>query len=214
MKTLGIKILAPGILATLAVAVGCNGVGAAPPDVPRDTGSLPFSQNGPVEISKGTPIYVRLQQTISSARAQTGQDFSAVLDEALVVNGGTIAPEGAEVRGRVVAVRKFSRLHNAGYLRLTLSSITLNGKEVPIETNSMYVEGASFGNRDVALIGGGVGGGTLIGALAAGSKGTVIGPGVGAASGPTAGYTTGKKEVGFAAERRMGFRLIQPLNIS
>ena len=96
MKTLSSKqILALGLLSALAVAVACNGVGAAPPDVPRDTGSPPFSQNGPVEISKGTPIYVRLQQTISSATAQTGQDFSAVLDEPLAVNGRTIAPEGA-----------------------------------------------------------------------------------------------------------------------
>lgn len=210
----GVILRVFGIVAVIAVIVGCNGVGAAPPAVPNDSGSLPFSKNEPVELSKGTPIYVRLQQSISSESAQTGQDFAAVLDEPLVVNGRTIAPEGSEVRGRVVAVRKSGHLHNAGYLRLTLSSIALNGKNLPIETTSLFVEGGSFGNRNVAFIGGGAGGGALIGALAGGGKGALIGSVAGAAGGTAAAYVTGKKEVGFAAERRIGFRLLQPLNIS
>ena len=208
------KILALGMLVVLSMGVGCNGVGAAPPTDPDNSGSLPFAKTEPQELSKGTPIYVRLQKSISSASAQTGQDFSAVLDAPLEVNGRTIAAEGAQVRGRVVAVRKSGHLHNAGYLRLTLSSITLNGKTVPIETTSLFVEGGTFGNRNVALVGGGAGGGTLIGALADGGRESSIGSIAGGSGGATAAYATSKKEVGFAAERRIGFRLIQPLNIS
>jgi hypothetical protein len=208
------KVLALGLLGVLAIAIGCSGVGAQPPDVQDKTGSLPFSKTDGFELSKGTAIYVRLQQPISSSTAEAGQNFSAVLDEPLMVNGRVVAPEGAAVGGFVVAARKSGHLHNAGYLRVTLSSLTVNGKEIPIQTSSVFVEGGSFKNRNLAYIGGGAGGGALIGGAAGGGKGALIGSMIGAGGGTTAAYATGKKEVGFAAERRIGFRLIEPLNIS
>ena len=136
-----------------------------------------------------------------------------MLDEALEINGKTVAPTGAPLSGRVVAARESGRLHNAGYLRLTLISITLNGKEAPIQTSSLFVKGGSYKKRNFAYIGGGAGSGALIGALVGGGNGALIGSAIGAAGGTTAAYATGKKEVGFAAERRLGFRLMQPLEV-
>ena len=165
-------------------------------------------------VPADTAIYVRLQQSLSSATAQSGQNFAAVLDEPLVVDGQTLAPEGTPIIGKVVAVRESGHLHNAGYLRITLSTLTLNGKAVPLQTNSVFVSGGSYKKRNLAFIGGGAGGGALVGALVGGGKGAVVGSAIGATGGATAAYATGKKEVGFVAERRLGFRLMQPLNIS
>jgi len=207
-----------GLLVLAGLVAGC-GVGAQPPSVAADTpGSqqqqLPFTDRKALVVPANTAIYVRLQQSISSATAQSGQNFSAVLDEPLMVEGQTLAPSGAAVTGKVVAVRESGHLRNAGYLRITLSSITLNGKTVPLQTNSVFVSGGSYKKRNLAFIGGGAGGGTLLGALAGGGKGAAIGSVAGAAGGTAAAYATGKKEVGFVAERRLGFRLTQPLNIS
>jgi hypothetical protein len=213
------KLLFLSLLVLAGFAIGC-GVGAQPPttvaaDTPgKQPQQLPFAEGKTLVVPANTAIYVRLQQSISSATAQSGQNFSAELDEPLVVDGKTLAPQGAAVTGKVVAARESGHLHSAGYLRITLSSISLNGKSVPLQTNSVFVSGGSYKKRNLAFIGGGAGGGALLGALVGGGKGAAIGSAAGAAGGTTAAYATGKKEVGFVAERRLGFRLTQPLNAS
>lgn len=204
------------LLVVLGFAVGC-GLGGQPPVVAGDTSNpqqLPFAESKTLTVPAGATIYVRLQQPLSSARAQAGQEFSAVLDESLVVENQTAVARGAAVTGKVVAARESGRLHNAGYIRITLASIALNGKPVPVETNSIFAGGGSFKKRDLSFIGGGAGGGALIGALAGGGKGAAIGSVLGAAGGTAAAYATGQKEVGFQTEQRLAFHLTQPLNIA
>jgi hypothetical protein len=162
-----------------------------------------------VTVPAGTVIAVRLQNTVSSSSANPGDTFQAVLDEPLVVKGETVAPKGTAVTGRVVEAKSSGHLHDSGYLRLTLASMELNGKDVPLQTSSLFAKGANHNKRNAALIGGGAGGGALIGGLAGGGKGALIGGLVGAGAGTGGAYATGKKDVAFGAERRLSFRLTQ-----
>lgn len=218
------------ILAIAALALLVNGCSTMPREGAdqnaaatqnKNDSSAPFSANekqastslvpASVTVPAGTAIAVRLQSSISSASAHPGESFTAVLDEPLVVRGTTAVPKGAAVTGRVVEAKPSGRLHDSGYLRLTLSSIEIKGKAVALKTSSFFAKGANHNKRNAALIGGGTGVGALIGGLAGGGKGALIGAAAGAGAGTGTAYATGKKDIALSAERRLTFRLTQPV---
>ena len=165
-------------------------------------------------VPAGTPITVRLQQSLSSASAVPGERFEAVLDAPVVVGDRVVIPAGVPVTGHVVVARHSGRLHQPGELGLTLDSIAVGQQQISLASSSVVVRGGSHKKRNWGWIGGGTGGGALIGALAAGGKGALIGSGIGAAAGTTTAFITGKKDVGFGAERRLSFRLKYNLNVT
>jgi len=172
-----------------------------------------FSHPEELTVPSGTPVTVRLSTSVSSASNHAGDRFDAVLDAPLVIGGKTVAPAGAEVTGRVVAAEESGHLQHPGMIQLALDTITINGKAVPVTSTSVIAKGKSHEKRNLAWIGGSTAGGALIGGLAGGGKGALIGSAVGAGGGTTAAYATGKKDVGFAVERRLTFRLTQAVAV-
>jgi hypothetical protein len=164
-------------------------------------------------IPAGTSITVRLQDSLSSRFSVPGQRFDAVLDEPIMVDDRVVVPTGAPVTGYVTSARRSGRLRHPGELGVTLDSVSIGGRQLALATSNIVVRGGSHKKRNLAWIGGGTGGGALIGALAAGGKGALIGSGIGAAAGTTTAFISGKKDVGFTAEHRLRFRLNREVSL-
>jgi hypothetical protein len=164
-------------------------------------------------IPAGTPITVRLQQRLSSASAVPGQRFECVIDEPVLVGDRVVVPVGAVAEGHVIVARRSGRLRHPGELGLTLDRVTIDQQIVSLNTSRVVARGGSHKKRNWGWIGGGTGGGAVIGALAAGGKGALIGSGIGAAAGTTTAFFTGKKDVVFGNERRLRFRLNQEVGL-
>ena len=164
-------------------------------------------------IPAGTPITVRLQQRLSSASAVPGERFEAVIDEPVVVGDRTILPVGAPVEGHVIVARHSGRLRHPGELGLTLDRVTVDEQIVTLTTSHVVARGHSHKKRNWGWIGGGTGGGAVIGAVAAGGRGALIGSGIGAVAGTTTALITGKKDVVFGNERRLRFRVNENISL-
>lgn len=157
------------------------------------------------DIPSGTPVQVRLGQTVSSKNAKAGDPWTGTLSADLAVDGQVIATKDSPVKGIVVSANKSGRLTSPGDVALQLTSININGTDVNVVTQTVDQKGGGHGKRNAALIGGGAVLGTLIGAAAGGGKGAAIGAGAGAGAGTAGAAATGKKDVAFPVESMLTF---------
>jgi hypothetical protein len=164
-------------------------------------------------VPSGTILHVRLDHRIDTAHNRPGDRFTGRLTAPVSIGDRILLPKGSVVRGVVAESQPSGRLHHRGVLTLALSSIELNGRNVPVSTGSITRVTGDHKKRNFTLIGGGSGLGALIGGVATGGSGALIGAGAGAAAGTVGAYFTGKKQVRMPAESLLNFRLRQPLTV-
>lgn len=218
------------VVLTLAMTLtGCSQRESLPVTSENETTSdqLPFSAASDKEgffptgsfthtaIPAGTPVTIHVQLALSSATSHTGDSFEAVLDQPIIVRGREIAPRGAIVTGKILDARASDQLQEPGYMRLALTAISINGKSFPIQTSSIFVKRGAHGNGNPTVIGGQPVTPASIstvstGGLSGNKKGALIGASARtvAVSGPV--YLE-NRDVGVTPERRLTFRLAQPL---
>jgi hypothetical protein len=180
---------------------GTPGSGQLPFDhASDDSGVSPTADFVSEGVPAGSEITIRLGATLSSADARVGDSFDAVLDESVIVAGRTVVLRGTPVTGSVVDTKACAR-HDPGYLRITLASIAMNGKSIPLQTSSIFTKGGSYGKRTAATVNRSQADGT----------GAVAEALAEFAAGPT--YTAIPDDVRFSTGYRLTFRLIQPLHL-
>jgi hypothetical protein len=171
------------------------------------------AQPQPVTVPAETAITVRLDQSLDSSENRPGDTFEAHVSSPVLVDNQVVIPADAPARGRVLEAIPSGRLMKPGRLEIALSEIEVDGGWYPVATHDADRKGGSHKNRDFGWIGGGAGGGLLIGALAAGGKGALIGGPIGAGAGTAVAFMTGKKNVHLSPETRLVFHTSEPLTL-
>jgi len=218
MKT---KIFAALMTTVAAISVGSAQQGAAvpqgPPPPPSMKDRYAVAPAARVEealtVPAGSNVEVRLNESLGTRSNRPGDHFDGILEAPLMSNGRVAAPRGSEVYGVIRESAPSGRLKGRAVLMVGLESISVNGRRVPIRTDSQVRTSARHRKRNLILIGGGTGTGAMIGALAGGGVGAAIGAGAGAAAGFTGAVITGKKQVRIPAETVLNFRLSRPVTL-
>jgi hypothetical protein len=167
-----------------------------------------------VTVPEGTDLTVILDQGLSTAQNRPGDTFQASVAVPVVVDGKTVIPQDARVKGHVVEAQGSGRLSGVARLVLTLDSVEVDGAPFPIATEEEGKVGKNHNKRNGVLIGGGAGLGALIGGIAGGGRGALIGGAAGAGAGTAGAAYTGKKEIHVPAETKLTFRLARSATIS
>ncbi|MGH9328246.1 MAG: BON domain-containing protein [Terriglobia bacterium] len=167
-----------------------------------------------VTIPSGTPITVRMIDSIGSETAQPGQTYAASLFASVVVGNRVVIPQGADAKVRVVQVESAGRYQGQSQLEVELVGLSINGTNVPVETGYYNKVGASRGKNTAEKIGGGAGLGALLGAIIGHGKGAGIGAAIGGAAGTADQTATRGQQVTIPSEAKIDFTLKGPVTVT
>src|SRR5580698_386712 len=146
-------------------------------------------------VPAGTALMVRLETTLATFSNKAGDPFQARLTQAVVLNGKTLIPAGAMVEGRVTKVAEPRRISGKPTIGILPESLILPtgehffldatlvdtnaGRDTDVNQEGQF-KGSGHDRNDQLEVGGGAAGGMLIGGLAGGPVGLVVGGAIGA----------------------------------
>ena len=156
-----------GMLLALTLSAGCSrqatlpatvGNAGSPQTLPfqraaRARGFSPTASLLPAGIPAGTVLAVRIRSVISSATSQAGDSFEAVLDAPIMIQGEILAPSGAAVTGKIMTAKPSGGTGDPGYLRLTLTAISIHGKMLLLQTSSLFTKASAYAGQATPALG-------------------------------------------------------------
>jgi hypothetical protein len=155
-------------------------------------------------VPAGTAISVKTIDRIDSGSSQVGQTFKASLDGALVVNGTTIAPAGADAVLKIIEAKKAGKLKGKAELTVTLVQLKTGNGMVDLNTEGATSASEGKGKSSATKTAVGGAGGAILGGILGGGKGAAAGAGIGAGAGAGVAMLSGPKVV-IPAETRLTF---------
>jgi hypothetical protein len=118
---------------------------AVPPD-PKMASGLPFRTGShPRILPSGTLLTVQLEGSLSTANVRPGDAFTASVAAPLAIDGDTLIERGTTVTGRIESVQSQAQrpglVRGSGYFGLTLSAMTVEGRQFALQTSSLFTRG-------------------------------------------------------------------------
>jgi hypothetical protein len=111
---------------------------AVSPD-PKVTSALPFRTGShPRILPSGTLLTVQLEDALSTAKVRAGDAFVASVAASLAIDGDPLIERGATATGHIESVRADKR---SGYFQLALTAITVEGRQLALQTSSLFARG-------------------------------------------------------------------------
>lgn len=132
-----------------------------------------------IEVPAGTRIQARLDDYLTSDRANVGDTFDLTVAESVAVGSRVVIPRGTRITGKISEVERAKRPQKGGKLVLRATSIRLPDGAVGIDgeitAEGKNLKGEGSLKEDLKEIGIGAAAGGIIGGLIKGGKGALIG---------------------------------------
>lgn len=159
-------------------AAGGNRAAATPAPAVGARGATQTAA-GSVEVPSGTEMDVRLTNNLNSGTAQVEDRFEGTTLVDLNINGRTVIPAGALMRGVVTAVEPATRTNRTAKMTVSFDQVTVNGRSYPIRgTVTQAIQGEGI-KGETGRIATGAGAGAILGGILGGVKGAVLGAVIG-----------------------------------
>ncbi len=205
---------------------------SAPSQTPQTPQLKPAGDGSPYILPAGTVIRVKMDNGITSRSASVNDTFTTTVAAPVIVRSVEVIPAGTVIEGRVVKVGHAKRGGGAGFINISFETLKLKdgttrkiagelgaGEENdPADTDADIDTGdidgtAGSPTTSVGFIAGGAGAGALVGGLAKGSGGAVIGGALGAGAGALASYLRKGEEAVIKTDAQLSVVLRQSVTL-
>jgi hypothetical protein len=209
------------VLAVASLCAACGGEQNAKQDASVETlegagataPAAPAPQYREVTLPAGTTLRLRLQSAVASDSSRVEDPVRAELREALVADGATVLPAGAEFTGNVTNVERSGRVKGRALVSYRFDSVTHAGDQYDVQTAPLAHRAEATKGEDATKIAIGAGAGAAIGALLGGGDGAAKGAAIGGAGGTGVVLATRGEEVRLAPGATVTTRLTAPLTV-
>ena len=212
-----------GVLAVASLCAGCGGEQTANQEAAPEAesaagaavapGTPPAPQYREVTLPAGTTLRLRLRSAVASDSSRVEDPVRAELREALLVDGATVLPAGAEFTGNVTSVERSGRVKGRASISYRFSSVTHAGDQYDVSTAPLAHQAEATKGEDATKIAVGAGAGAAIGALLGGGDGAAKGAAIGGAGGTGVVLATRGEEVRLGPGAMVTTRLTAPLTV-